>query len=128
MTTSIPHLPAPFPSEPACGYEIRTAIDWNKYRAVVFESDDWGACEHVRHRADAAALRHILDQIGAGPSRLDGTLESPDDLERLYCVLESVRGCDGQPAAFTAFMPMGNPDFAAIAASDFQRVSRYWFR
>jgi hypothetical protein len=98
---------------------MRTAIDWNQYRAVVFESDDWGACEHVRNGEDAAALRLILERLQIGPPRLDGTLETPDDLEQLYRVLEAAHGCDGRPAVFSAFMPMGNPDYAAIADSDF---------
>jgi hypothetical protein len=113
-------LPEPFPGEPACGYEMRTAIDWNKYRAVVFESDDWGACEQVRNKEDVEILKPVLDRLGAGPSQLDGTLETPNDLEQLYRVLENARGCDNRPAVFSAFMPMGNPDFAAIAKSVFQ--------
>lgn len=110
-------LPEPFPGESACGYETRAAIDWDKYRAVVFESDDWGACEYARNAPDAAAVQELFDEKSAyGGS----TLETPDDLEWLYQTLEAARGCDGQKAVFTAFMPMGNPDFAAIAASDFR--------
>lgn len=117
---NLPKLPDPFPGEAACGYEMRTTIDWNKYRAVVFESDDWGACEAVRNLEDAAVLQPILDEIGTAPPSLMSTLETPDDLEQLYQILESAHGCDQQPAMFTAFMPMGNPDYAAIAASNFE--------
>lgn len=112
-------LPEPFPNEPDCGYRMQTAIDWNQYRAVVFESDDWGACETLRDHEDAVALEPVLKRMGR-PTRSQGTLESPADLERLYATLEAVRGCDNQQAVFTAFMPMGNPDYAAIAASGFQ--------
>lgn len=121
MSISIsPNLPEPFPDEPACGYEMRKTIDWNKFRAVVFESDDWGACEAVRNREDAAALKPLLDRLGQTLPSLTSTLETPNDLEQLYRILGSICGCDHQPAVFTGFMPMGNPDFAAIAANGFQ--------
>lgn len=98
---------------------MRSSIDWNQFRAVVFESDDWGACEAVRNSEDAIALKPVIERMGK-PSLSHSTLETPDDLERLYTTLEAVRGWDGQQAVFTAFMPMGNPDYAAIAASGFQ--------
>jgi hypothetical protein len=112
-------LPEPFPGRPARGYEMRTAIDWNRFRAVVFESDDWGACEHVRSRDEAAVLQPQLEKLLQAPMRLNATLETPHDLQRLYATLETARGCDGFPAVFTAFMCLGNPDYAAIEASDF---------
>jgi hypothetical protein len=113
------YLQEPFPGEMARGYAPRVEIDWNKFRAVVFESDDWGACEHVRNQEDAALLQPILEKLTQEPVRLNSTLESPEDLQQLYQVLETARGCDGRPAVFTTFMCLGNPDYAAIAESDF---------
>lgn len=110
-------LPDPFPHEPADGYEQLTAIDWNRFRAVVFESDDWGACQALRGHDDVASLKQTLGEAACQSLRLGGTLETPGDLEALFSCLESARGCDGQPAVFTAFMPMGNPDYDAIEAS-----------
>lgn len=93
-------------------------LDPARYPVVVCESDDWGACEIVprpcRDEYHALLKRH-------GHQSADGvTLETAAELTAVQEVLGSVRGRDGFPAVFTAFTCMGNPDFAAIAASDFR--------
>lgn len=96
-------------------------IDWRRFPAVVFESDDWGACETTRNSEEAAKYAEILNgnQQGGGAAPPNGTLESIDDLERLYRTLERFRGVDGHPAVFSAFVCTGNPDYAAIRATNF---------
>lgn len=95
-------------------WEMRQTIDWERFPAVVFESDDWGACEVARDAEDAAALQPLWDEVLDRSRPILTTLESPSDLAWLYDVLESVKGADGLPAVFTAFTCTGNPDFEAI--------------
>lgn len=98
-------------------WEVRHAIDWDRFPAVVFESDDWGACEAVRNAEDAAALQPLWDVVLERSRPILTTLESPGDLERLYQVLEAFPGADGLPAVFTAFTCTGNPDFEKTRAT-----------
>lgn len=76
-------------------YDFPVSIDWKKYKAVVVECDDWGT-----------------GIPGNG-------LETVDELEDLYNVLEKKKGCDNQPSVFTAFACMSNPDYDAIRESGF---------
>jgi hypothetical protein len=102
-------------------WRIGHAIDWERFAPVVFESDDWGGCEAVPDAEAASALQPLWDELLEHPRPIATTLESPADLTRLYETLSGFAGDDGIPAVFTAFMPMGNPDFAAIAAGGFER-------
>jgi hypothetical protein len=97
----------------------RHDIPWREFPTVVFESDDWGACEVARTTADAAALAELWPRPYGGPLDPWRTLESPADLDRLYQTLEHYRGCDGQAAVFTAFMVVANPDYRAIATNGY---------
>ncbi len=74
-------------------YLRRCEIDFKRFPVVVLESDDWGCCS--------------------------GHLETPADLEKIYRLLESVRGADGLPVIVTALTCMGNPDFEAIKKKGF---------
>jgi hypothetical protein len=77
-------------------YSPQVAIDWEKYRVVVVESDDWG-----------------VGEPGYG-------LERVEELEDLYSMLEGRKGCDSQPAVFTGFACMSNPDYDAIRRNGFK--------
>src|SRR5262249_40093260 len=46
--------------------------------------------------------------------------ETPEDLMRLYEVLDKHRDPEGRPASFNANFIVGNPDFEAISRDDFQ--------
>ena len=87
-------------------------------RIVVIESDDWGG---IRVSSEEAYQR--LREAGLPMDRshysLDA-LETTEDLERLYEVLESVRDARGRPACVTANMVMANPDFRRIRDSGFR--------
>ncbi len=97
---------------------IRFQPDWQSYPAVVIESDDWGACEQVAHRALWQKLRTsglLRTSAFAG-----GTLEHAVTLRRLQRTLEGYRGPDGLPAVITAFACLANPDYARIRRDGFQ--------
>jgi len=100
-------------------WSVPHRIDWERYPSVVFESDDWGACEAARCREDAEYIAALWRDRLAYDRQVHSTLETPADLDRLFDVLGQFRGADGQPAVFTAFVCVGNPDFDAIREGDF---------
>jgi hypothetical protein len=89
------------------------------HRFVVIESDDWGG---IRMSSREAYER--MTRFGCPMHRshynLD-SLETDEDLDRLFEVLDSVRDACGRPACLTVNMIMANPDFAAIRESGFRR-------
>jgi hypothetical protein len=100
-------------------YRRRHEIDWNRYPSVVFESDDWGACERTTDTAIYGKYCKIMRKYIKGSNPSSSTLETPADLERLFSILRKYSGIDSLPCIFTAFTCMGNPDFAAIRANGF---------
>ncbi len=87
-------------------------IDWSSRKVIVFESDDWGSCFAFPSLALYHFHRSTLKGNGAEKIREDlpkTTLEDPDDMERLFRVLEGHRGGDGRPARFQANYIMANP-------------------
>ncbi len=92
--------------------------DFSRFPSVVFESDDWGACETAPNPVSAC---QYLQLFGRRQDAVTGTLESPAHLEALFAVLRRHCGVDKQTAVFTAFTSMGNPDFPAIEEAGFQR-------
>jgi hypothetical protein len=91
-------------------------------RIVVLESDDWGGIlmpsKSAYQRCLAAGYPVDTDPY----TRFD-SLESSEDLERLYEVLASVRDDRGRPAVLTANLLVANPDFDRIRASGFQEYA-----
>ena len=91
-------------------------VDWEKRKIIVFQSDDWGLCGWC---PDLEAYREVLDKdenlryLEHGKS----TLESPEDMERLFDVLLKYKGGDGRPPIFQAAYIMSNPDYDAIRES-----------
>ncbi len=98
--------------------------DFTRFPAAIFESDDWGACETA---PDPASALRCLELFGRSPDSVTSTLESSASLEALFDVLRKHHGADGQPAVFTAFTSMGNPDFTAIAANGFEAYADIGF-
>jgi len=113
----------PISREEAQRPTIRHRIDWERHRAMVFESDDWGGCEVAAAPADAAIVADVWDALHARRREVLTTLETPADLARLYDLLAAHQGADGLPAVFTAFVSVANPDFPAIRASGFERYA-----
>lgn len=88
-------------------------------RLVVFESDDWGA---LRMRDQSALLALRSQGICRDENRYHAldSLENRDDMDKLFDVLQSFRDKQENPPTFTFNTLMGNPDFEAIRASNFE--------
>lgn len=85
------------------------AIDWQRHPAVVFESDDWGQCEGL--------------PTAGKPADRTSSLETPEELDRLFEVLGRHRDAADQPALITAFVCTGNPDFHVMESERFARYA-----
>ncbi|ODS62987.1 MAG: hypothetical protein ABS41_07385 [Arenimonas sp. SCN 70-307] len=79
---------------------------------VAFAVDDYCSVRVASAKALGNLQRAGLD-ISGRFDRLDA-VETRQDLEALFTVLDSVRGGDGRPAIFTAYALSANPDFARI--------------
>ena len=90
-----------------------------KRKILIIESDDWGSIRMPSNRVYSKFVSQGFNIIGSDYNRLD-TLESNDDLELLYDVLNSHRDFLGNPPVFTANMVVGNPDFYKIRESHFK--------
>lgn len=103
---------------------LRNIPGWrtNK-RIIVFESDDWGS---IRMRSAKDKLE--LEKLGFDFTNQDfntfDALESNDDLSQLFEVLSLYKDEYGNHPVITAASIVGNPDFAKIKESGFQRY--YW--
>jgi hypothetical protein len=103
-------------------------IDWSSRKVIVFESDDWGSCFAFPSLAVYELRRRTLQ--GNGTEKIwddlpKTTLEDPDDMERLFRVLERYKGRDGRPARFQANYVMANPSAKVVNGSlaKYQMVS-----
>ena len=99
-------------------------IDWSKRKAIAIESDDWGNCAWTPDLATFTAVREhpaVRDYHERPGIRhwVHGTLETPDDLQRLFDFLYLYRGGDGRPVVMTPCYTTGNPDYERIAAGGF---------
>ena len=88
-------------------------------KIVVFESDDWGMLR--MHSLEALAY---FEKLGFSVRNCifntNDCLETNDDLEALFDVLESVQDSKGNPCVLTANNVVANPDFDRIRGADFQ--------
>lgn len=95
-------------------------------RIVVFESDDWG-----KDGLSQSVLKKLSTDFDAKDFLiplmfhcdlhwLRDALETEDDLDRLYSILEKYTDCRGRHPVFTANIIVANPDFAAIRNNNFQ--------
>lgn len=97
-----------------------------KRKIVIIESDDWGSI-----RMPSADVYEKMKKLGidvdTGDNRLYNqydTLETSDDLERLFEVLQSVKDKLDEPAKLTAVSVVANPDFKKIRVNHFEK---YYF-
>ena len=97
---------------------IKNLFGWKtKRKIVVFSVDDYGNV-----RVDSKQARTDMDAAGMKIfSRFDllDTLETKQDLEQLYEVLDSVKDKNGKPAVFTPFALPCNIDFDKMAADNY---------
>lgn len=91
-----------------------------KRKIVVFESDDWGMIRMSSKEAyeDFLSKGYEVDKC---PYSKNDALETNNDVEQLFEVLQSVRDKNGNPAKFTLNNIIGNPDFKLIKDSNFEQ-------
>lgn len=85
---------------------------------VVIESDDWGSIRMPSKEVFGQLLRDGYNVYEDVFSRYD-SLETADDLARLFEVLGSVHDINGRPVIMTANSVVANPDFDKIETSGF---------
>jgi len=86
---------------------------------VVFESDDWGMSRVPGLKGRQRLTNSGLDVTSCQYDLLD-CLESRSDLEQLFNLLDDFCGENGISPRFTMNMILGNPDFEAIRAENFE--------
>jgi hypothetical protein len=102
-------------------YNLINIPGWrNRRRIVVIESDDWGSIRMPSKEVYKEFADRGLNLSNSDYNRID-TIESNEDLIRLYEVLKSFRDRNGNHPAITANVVVGNPDFAKIREADFQQ-------
>lgn len=89
-----------------------------KKRIVVIESDDWGSIRMPSKSVFEKFHQQGMNVFDMHYNRYDA-LESNEDLEHLFEILEKHRDKNNRPACFTANMIMANPAFGKIARSQF---------
>lgn len=108
--------------------KLRSAISHNfinvpgwrtNRRIVVIESDDWGSIRMPSNEIYSQFISRGFDISKSDYNRLD-TLESNEDLTKLYEVLHSFKDSIGNFPVITANCVVGNPDFEKIMQSDFK--------
>jgi hypothetical protein len=87
-----------------------------KAKLVVIESDDWGTIR-MSSKETYHALLKIGYEVDQCPYNINDALESNQDLEMLFEVLNSVKGSDGKSAILTANNIVANPNFEKIKDS-----------
>jgi len=99
--------------------DLYNMIGWRTDRhLVVIESDDWGSIRMPSREVYEEFLRKGIP-VDRDPYCRYDSLATPEDLERLFDVLSSVRDKNGNPAVLTANALVANPVFERIEASGF---------
>jgi len=98
---------------------------WRTNRKIlVIESDDWGSVR-IRDKAAYTALKNKGLNVDSIHYDSVESLESNEDLEMLFDLLQSFKDKNGKHPVFTPMCIMGNPDFEKIKAIDYQQ---YYFQ
>lgn len=84
---------------------------------IIIESDDWGAIRTPSKNALQAFKNKGLDV--ANSVYKNDSLESNEDVDMLFNVLQSFKDVNGRSLVITANVIMGNPDFEKIKESNF---------
>jgi len=87
-----------------------------KTKLLLIESDDWGTIRmpSIQVRGDLSTKGIDLEKLSFDSQ---DSLESKEDLEKLFEVLCSVNDCLGNPAVLTAYHVLANPNFEAIESN-----------
>ena len=101
-------------------------VDLPDARILVIESDDYGAPSASLGIVNKVIVKWST-QRGSKPAEYTGQMKwlqntalTPDDLERLYEVLERHIGALGRHPAFTANLILSEPDFSRIKEGGFK--------
>lgn len=95
-------------------------------KLLVIESDDWGAIRMPGLKAYESLLKYGFPVDCSPYDRLD-CLETEDDLQALFNLIDAHRDASGRPAIFTFNTVMGNPDFEAIKRDGYSRFHHLHF-
>lgn len=89
-----------------------------KGKYVAFASDDWGDLRIDSNKE----LQELLSKgyVKPSPDMLYQQLASENDLVALFEILSSVTDAKGNPACFTPFISVANPDFKKIKNDNFK--------
>jgi hypothetical protein len=104
----------------ALRHNLMSLPGWrNKRKILVIESDDWGSIRMPTKEVYNKFISNGFDISGSDYNRLD-TLESNDDLNMLFEILQKHKSKTCTKPSITANCVVGNPDFQKIRQSDFQ--------
>lgn len=99
---------------------ITNARGWKTNRKfVVIESDDWGSIRMPNKKAYNELLKNGIRVDKSKYDTLD-CLESREDLNNIFGILNSIKNLNGQNPVFTFNTVMQNPDFESIKESRFE--------
>jgi hypothetical protein len=102
---------------------LSNALGWKtKRKIVVFESDDWGSVRTRSQRDYKFMLAKGLNVDKTFFTRYD-SLESNDDLERLFNLLLDFKDSTNRSPVFTPMCIVANPDFKKIKESGYSKYS-----
>lgn len=106
------------------GYQILQNIKnipgWkSSQKMLVIECDDWGGINMPSTAVYERLLSAGLNVGNRSWNKYD-TLETAEDLEQLFAVLESVRDSANKPAVFTPVTNVANPDFKRIKSEGYK--------
>lgn len=92
-----------------------------KKKYILFESDDWGTFRmpSMQTYDNLKSKKIQLDFPGSDHFNLYDTLESREDLQLLFEVLESCKDSMGNSCVFTPLALCANPDFEKIRNSNY---------
>lgn len=88
-------------------------------KIIVFQSDDWGSVR-MPNKQTFDSLSNAGFNINDNYNKFD-SIESDEDLEKLFDVLLSYKDSKGNHPCITANCLMANPDFEAIRKINFER-------
>jgi len=98
---------------------VTNMMGWStKRRLIVLEFDDWGSIR-IRSKKDYSTMMSKGLRVDKSHFTKNDSLESNDDLERLFELLSSHKDFKGSNAVFTPLSVVANPNFELIEESSF---------
>jgi len=98
---------------------LKNIPGWHTRRKlIIIESDDWGSIRMPSNEVFSRLISAGI-KVGRGLHNRCETLETKEDLEELFNVLDSVRDQNNKPAVMTPVTIIANPDFNKIRLSGF---------